>query len=213
MRSNSQILEAILRHQAAWLRIPAAGENPLLTPILDTVCQSIRQSKVQTEQSIQQMHEELAELGLAQELMEEHEALVEELLGAAFVVLQRTMNAFSSRVLRVSNLVATHYSIARAFDTRYSVLKFGAPMTTQYSLAIVVNAFANYYKHRDEATFWTDQKAAPIVSAHGLSVATTANNMRLAARALGASEHDLWPLIDGLAAWSKEVSDHVRAKI
>lgn len=210
---NPKLMQAIARKYVEWL--PIQAEDGVVSPILATACASIRASRDQTDKLIAAMDEDRAEMGDATELADEHDALTEELLGAAFVVLQRRMTAFSSRVMHVSDLVAKHYAIAPPFTAKHKVFAFGKLTGAGHSAGVVINAFANYYKHRDEPDFWTSPKhqAAPIVGCYGLSAKTETENMRRAAQVLGASPNDLDPLLDALAEWSREVTNEMLGQI
>ena len=120
--------------------------------------------------------------------------MIENVLGAAFVLAQARLTAVASEAIEIAKELgplAQALPFALPKVSRDSLLAFGAPMKGHTVTAVTaIDAVANYFKHRDEWSNWTpnkkNQATITTISAIGL-LPTSTGNLRAAAKVLG------WP--------------------
>jgi hypothetical protein len=158
----------------------------------------------------------------------EHEREVQgTLLGATFVVWQTYLSTMVSAVLEVDEQCRSALGIQLSIlegggRRRRKVLAFGGPIIagTTYTVAEIIEAFANYFKHRDEWTAdWTGLKdnaeeTAQVIRSCG-AVPDGANNFQTGAEALGVREpYDDFRVVDEmLSKWVGHIEMRARSDI
>lgn len=147
--------------------------------------------------------------------------VIENLLGAAFVACQANITAVTSHVIRMHMRVISDGHILHSLDdSKAGIMSLGNQIvaTSKYSHIQVINAFANYFKHRDEwRGSWqknlTDPKkkeiekeTLAIIIAVGATQQST-GNMRTGVKALGIYNYKtLTVLYNHIALWADNVA-------
>ncbi|MCI0453176.1 MAG: hypothetical protein L0Z51_12465 [Candidatus Latescibacteria bacterium] len=155
----------------------------------------------------------------------EHESRVEEaLLGASFVVAQVYISWVISEIVMLHNLATNrHVDLKTTNKSKAAIMTVGsAPAVwskqdSGYSQIQVVDAFANYFKHRDEwPSSWSElgdhqRRTACIIKSVG-AVEGPNDNMRIGAQALKLGD-DLAILGELLENWRKDLIGRYRAEL
>lgn len=121
--------------------------------------------------------------------------VIEDLLGAAYVVCQTYITKIISDVIflhRYHKRSNPSSELKTTGDFKYSILSFGSKVISGvgYTQVQVIDAFANYFKHRDEwPSDWhkleeRSTKTAEVIMAVGASSGCT-GNLRRASKVLG----------------------------
>jgi len=139
---------------------------------------------------------------------EEASEFKEELLGAAFVVCQAYLAGVVNAALRMK----------KGLNAKHEVLQLGEKYGRgPYTKVQVIDAFANYYKHRDDWSSgpWNELKgqqartAESIRSAHAKEGSPL--NLETGMRSLGVNDlHTLVPLHSMLMEWSVSVAENTK---
>jgi len=149
-------------------------------------------------------------------IVDDETVIIEELLGVAFVVCQTHITGIVSRIIRLHNYLASQGNeVSRtASQLKKDLLQMGGAQIPNagQSQVEVINAFANYFKHRDEWPHrWSSlrrkdrKETAKIIHAVGASEGST-GNFRVGAEALGiATYHDVKLFADILENWGKKL--------
>ncbi|MCG8603524.1 hypothetical protein MJD09_00795 [bacterium] len=164
------------------------------------------------------------ETGYYQALIEEGSDLCEALVGTSFVVCQTYVASVVAAVKDVhKSYCLTHHdtSLCATGEDKYSIIGFGSrrlPGST-YSLVQVIDAAANYFKHKDEWTQpWSAMdghrgRTAEIVMAGGAKEGST-GNLRCLANSIGnVTFDDMEVLVDILRDWANELHDAYEAEL
>jgi hypothetical protein len=143
--------------------------------------------------------------------------VIENLLGAAFVACQADISAIISHVNRMhKRALSEGHHLASSNCNKAGILALDNQLvaTWTYSYVQVIDAVANYFKHRDE---WRGPWAQfPPVSRQGKTVAIitvvgakqgSTGNMRTSVTALGISNYsNLTILYEHIASWADNVA-------
>jgi len=208
-----ELRKMLINHLSRQTRVSDA--NPVATSILETVAAAIVEAGKETERQLNNMDDELIEMGYDAVLTEEYRALSEELLGSAFVVLQRILNTAAQSAVKCSQLAADQTSSTQRVGHKGDAYGHGTKLVGTRTPAQLVNAVANYYKHKDEMGPWSGLSGQSLRTINAVKtlgmVENRSDNLSAATSALGATESDLLPLLVGIATWSKELEDQLRA--
>jgi hypothetical protein len=141
-------------------------------------------------------------------------AVVENVIGAAFVATQAEITATVSHVMRLHARASAAGHVLTASDGRkLGILRLGNSLRpgTPYSDVEVINAFANYFKHHDEWNIpWTtltglSKQTADTITAFGATEGST-GNLRQGIRALGVADNcELVRLSEFIERWRQTI--------
>ena len=160
----------------------------------------------------------------ADAVADEETEKIEALLGAAFILCQIHITSVVSRVITVRCFFNNREKRALpgpdASDKRSILIQGAQPIhDSGYTDVQAIDAFANYFKHRDEwAPTWQgltniQEKTREIVYALGARPGSS-GNLRTGAQVLGNSEyHTLIIFADRLALWNNELRITYEAKL
>ena len=170
----------------------------------------------------------LAQLELEEDPYEvdDENEIFETLLGSVFVVWQTYLSTMIGSVLDLDShcrrLLNLNLSLARGGGRRRTILRFGSPPigNTGYTGPEVIDAFSNYFKHRDEwSSDWSrlppvSQHTADDIRACGASP-NSHRNFRIGVEALGVSSpySDFTPVKKTLSKWVSEIEPRLRFEI
>lgn len=144
-------------------------------------------------------------------LAEDESNVVDSLIGTAFVVTQTQITAIVSSVMRLhKQATADGRDLDSSDGTRDGIMRLGSPMadTSNFSRVQVIDAAANYFKHRDE---WTNpwsrlnkqqDKTAKVILAIGGRENST-GNLRRALNALAIDRDLLESLHAEVDGWAE----------
>jgi len=148
--------------------------------------------------------------------------MVENLLGASFVLCQSYITLVISRIMalhRSCNLLTTDDS--KADISKADIMKLGSPLLLQtgYSQVQIIDAFANYFKHHEEWDKPWEQlpgrsaRTVQILFAVGASQFST-GNFRIAAKKLGNYSYDNLQVFSRiLQDWSQAVYERYNLEL
>lgn len=150
-----------------------------------------------------------------QEIVGDEESdLVEDLLGAAFVVCQTQITAVTSRALRLRARCKYPSRFTAYDDTKVGVRSLGESLPAMPGISKVemIWALANYFKHHEEwpSNDWTkldkqSRQTADVIQQAGLTPNST-GNLRAAAAHLGNADFIRLEVFgDIVDAWAKKV--------
>jgi hypothetical protein len=142
---------------------------------------------------------------------DEEVELIESLLGTAFVICQTNITSVVSRIKDLHSFFRKREGrpLGALRFSKEAILKQGSDGLpgSAYSIVEAIDAFANYFKHREEwPSNWTllsshQAHTRDIISACGASPGST-GNLRAGAEALGNSEFDAVLLLaEQLEVW------------
>jgi hypothetical protein len=149
-------------------------------------------------------------------IVDDEASVVEDLLGASFVVCQTFITAMVSRVYRAHDVherLMPGQPLQTTAKNKWDILRFQMPTvgTSGYGAVELINGFANYWKHREEwvRSDWqaprtqSQRGTIEVISAAGATEGST-GNLRTAAELLGNSSYsDLQVFSDALGTWSE----------
>jgi hypothetical protein len=148
--------------------------------------------------------------------------LIENLLGTAFVVCQTEITAVVSRAKRLHAFFQAREGRPLGLnDSKTSILSLGAGTIAGSSCSDVevIDAFSNYFKHRDEwPTDWAElggRRAATVavITAAGAKQGST-GNLRAGARALGNPQfHTVSIFGEAVGVWATTVKEAYRVAL
>ncbi len=129
-------------------------------------------------------------------VIEVETALIEMLLGAAFVVCQTFITSVVSKIMSVHRRADAKGCRLHIGRTKAALMAADNPLScmTRYTAVEVTDAFANYFKHCDEwGVNWSSlegvkRRTADIVMAVGATAGST-GNLRTASEQLGNPEY------------------------
>jgi hypothetical protein len=149
-------------------------------------------------------------------------AVVENVIGAAFVASQADLTATISHVKRLHARANTDGHVLTSSDGRKAgILRLGNALQPglPYSDVEVINAFANYFKHHDEWNApWTtltgqSKETADTIMAFGATEGST-GNLRQATRALGVTDsRDLVSLSGLIERWRQTIVQRYESEL
>jgi hypothetical protein len=161
-----------------------------------------------------------------QGIIDEATEYIEDLLGISFVACQSYISFVVSDVCRLHDAcksIASPVDLTTISGRKSDILRTCSPlMKGGYSQVQIVDAFANYYKHKDEWD-WDWDSAPPrsrptvdVIRSAGASRGCT-GNMRAGAEALGNGEYwDTRAIMALLESWGqglfKAYSEELRSK-
>lgn len=150
-------------------------------------------------------------------------ALIENLLGAAYVTCQARITAVASAVTKLARHVDRHDAdalTARLPRDKSEVLGLGRRLSLVPTLSEVqaLDALANYFKHHEQ---WEDQvrwhrlgrddarRTVAVISQLGLRPSST-GNLRRGAQALGSSDYRVNVFAEAIDDWCAVIKTAVR---
>lgn len=163
--------------------------------------------------------------------VDEETALIENLLGAAYVTCQARISDVISRAIQVAEFCKTKTvtftapfaAAKKAGDMKVALLALGTPVASVAGITSVqaVDALANYFKHREEwpeKVDWSQAagqqaKTVSVIAPLGLAPLST-GNLRSGAVALGFT--DLWQvdaLVSAVDQWANRVLAEVQTAL
>jgi hypothetical protein len=142
---------------------------------------------------------------------DEEGEIIESLLGTAFVICQTHITCVVSRIKELHSFFQARetHALDSLNVSKGEILKQGADILagTTYSSVQAIDAFANYFKHREEwPSDWTQLcghqvHTRDVISAFGVASGSH-NNLRTGAEALGNTEYRSVSLFaDKLEVW------------
>jgi hypothetical protein len=147
---------------------------------------------------------------------DEHDIeVVGHFVGSAFVLGQATITQAVSLVKRMYEDAGKPSWIP---SDKGGIMKTAAPIhpKTGLSKITIINAIANYYKHRYE---WRDDWSGPPTSKPTIDIAVQlglrpkgCHNMENALRELGIYPDNMVPLAQLVVAWREELAEHIRVE-
>jgi putative component of membrane protein insertase Oxa1/YidC/SpoIIIJ protein YidD len=161
-----------------------------------------------------------------QSIYDEATEYIEDLLGISFVACQSYISYVVSDICRLHdacNSLASPVILTTTSGRKIDILrKCSPPVKGGYSEVQIIDAFANYYKHKDEWDWDWDcpparsQLTVDVIRSVGASRGCT-GNMRTGAEALGNGEYcDTRAMMKGLESWGQELfkaySEELRVK-
>jgi hypothetical protein len=152
---------------------------------------------------------------------EDESDVVEAIIGIAFVLAQTEIEATVKMAQRLHERATTDGRVlASTKSERWEILKVDSPpVVTNYTRVEVINAFANYFKHRDGWDWpWSrlkkkqEKETAIVIIAAGADENSN-TNLRTALHALGIKPTDLKALLNEMFSWKKAIRDRYRAEL
>jgi hypothetical protein len=149
---------------------------------------------------------------------------VENLLGTAFISCQTFITNIVSEIILIHknhNKLNPKNKLKTTGDTRLEILSFGEKLNnnSKYTSVQIIDAVANYYKHRDEWSFnWGNlsgksAKTAEIIMSVGASTGCT-GNLRMASRVLGNPNYiDTFEFYKIIYRWCINLHDDYKKEI
>ncbi|MEK7782021.1 MAG: hypothetical protein AAB370_11030 [Verrucomicrobiota bacterium] len=140
-------------------------------------------------------------------------AVLENLLGAAFVTCQAEITAVVSHAMRIhADAKAQGHNLSSSDGTKNGILSIGQPIPgSTHTNVQVIDAFANYFKHCEEwDQSWTalagrSKQTMDVISAMG-AVEYGTGNLRAGVAALGIPDYkQLQLLSDHVVQWARAV--------
>lgn len=182
-----------------------------LERLLGALSESIKACSAKIDEAAQSGDEDYAE-----HVTDSECAVIEDLLGTAFVGCQIYITATVSGTKHFHELSSDEAALEKA-----AVLSVGSPVLppTDYTRVQVIDAFANYFKHRDEWSYdWSafsgrSARTVSIIQAAGAQQGSS-GNLRTAAEALGLPKYwDLNILHRDIQEWCDNVWNIYRLKM
>ena len=147
-------------------------------------------------------------------VIDDETAIVENLLGTAFVVCQSYITFVWSRVKSLHRSChEADITLTTTDNTKAGIMRLGSQLVpqTQYTEVQVIDAFANYFKHHEEWNGRWEQlpnpaaRTVPILAATGATQFST-GNFRTAAKKLGNESYsNVRAFSNILRSWGQEV--------
>ena len=181
--------------------------------ILDEIGNAVKKSAIKVE-SIEELPTELIN-----QIIDDETEVVEYLIGTAFVLCQAYIAGVVSTVTSFHRLAKSQNLLLKTTTgKKQDMLRFGHKENTS-SPAELIDAFANYFKHRDEWSVNWDkltgqqQKTVGIIQSVG-AVSGSTGNLRQASRALGNPDFvDTRIFLDKLEQWYLDLIDAYRTEL
>ena len=148
---------------------------------------------------------------------DEESAVIESIIGAAFVVAQTELNSVIAYVGHLHAFAKARGQVLCSTDgSKPDIRRFGSPVVgqTRYTRIDLINAFANYFKHHDEWPIpWpVKHSTSAMVAAAGAKSGST-GNLRAGLDALGIDRDLLTLLNDDVASWATKIASAYRAEL
>jgi hypothetical protein len=151
---------------------------------------------------------------------EDESDVIEAIIGTAFVVAQTEVEATVKMVEQLHKRATTDGRALKSTKIdRWKILKVDSPLVvTNYTRVEVINAFANYFKHRDAWDWpWSRltgraKATATVIIAAGADENSN-RNLRTALHALGIKATDLKALLNEMFSWKKAIRERYRAEL
>jgi hypothetical protein len=155
-------------------------------------------------------------------IVDEETSIVEELLGAAFVVCQSYITSIVSSFIKLHKHAETdNLQLSVTSGQRKILLKTGSVNVaeSEYTEIQIIDAFANYYKHCDQWPLdWNrargqSKDTIEVIQSVGAQSGSS-GNMRTGAKALGCSMYNnLDSLLDKITQWKGELIKQYQAEL
>jgi hypothetical protein len=192
---------------------------PRLARVLGPIGEAIRESKQYCDKAADEGDGEWAQI-----VVDEETEVIEDLLGTAFVICQTYITIAVSNIMKLHGLFQKleKRALSGLEHSKSGIMGLGAaPIgTTGYTDIQVIDAFANYFKHREEwHTDWTKLKTAlqrktrDIIVAAGASGRST-GNLRIGAETLGNVQyHQVTAFADRIDSWYRALKNACEARL
>jgi hypothetical protein len=141
-------------------------------------------------------------------VVEQECQLLETLIGTTFVVIQTQLTEFLSTIMRLCDVLGSPTPKPRILRLRAQTVG-----TTGHTLAEGVDAFANYFKHRDEwPLHWSNvdkraKRAVSVIRAYGAREGST-GNLREGLSSMGYRDLNVSRMSRDLQTWWNERLRH-----
>ena len=143
--------------------------------------------------------------------------VLESIVGTAFVAAQTEITRVKTHIQRIHSCAKRDGHILKSSNgTKSGILKLGSPPGVEYSKVQLIDAFANYFKHRDDNQWrlpWTEidpkaqaKQTAVLITAAGAQEGSS-GNLRSGLESLGIDYEDLIGLHKEVTAWAKAVAE------
>lgn len=195
-----------------------------LQGLLDPIGGAIAKQIAGSPERIAEFKKRYGDEEIARLLSEEEDAVVEDFLGMAFIAAQAAyIETVVSRLKDLHELasVRSKTSLTTTTKSKRSILRHGfqpAPRNV-FSSVEIVDAFANYYKHRDAwGPDWSvlegqQERTACIIQSVG-AFQSSPKNLRAGAAHFGNTSYgDVGTLLKVLAPWRKALVRDYREEI
>lgn len=177
-----------------------------LTRSLEPIGEAIQEGSDIIDRAVESGSEDYPEI-----VTDEEVEIIENLLGTAFVICQTHITCVVSRAKKLHTFFQVREGrVLGALDnSKSAILKRGADVIpgSAYSSIEVIDAFANYFKHRDEwPSDWAQlrglqSRTRDVITAFNAASGST-GNLRAGAEALGNTEyHSVLLFADKLEVW------------
>jgi|GEM_PF-1467116 len=148
--------------------------------------------------------------------VDEETDVIENLLGVAFLICQCHVTEVVSKVVMLHKLYVKNYPdnvLTTTSGSKRDIIGFGLDSVGSYTAVTVLDAFANYFKHRDE--WHGDWDTLPARSLHTAAIVESvggsqgsSGNMRTGAEALGNPSYaSVEVFAQVLRSWRTELAD------
>jgi hypothetical protein len=144
-------------------------------------------------------------------------SLIESIAGSAFVVAQTYLTAVVSSAIRLVERVPSGVSVALPTNKSGThKMQVGPANTNGYTPAEYVNAFANYFKHRDEWPYhWASstgltkqqQDTVRVITAFGATEGASAN-LCTGLSQMGYPDYAIVRMGEDLQEWCRQLHSH-----
>ena len=150
--------------------------------------------------------------GYLKDIADDETEIIENLLGTAFVVCQIHITCVVSRLLKLHTFFRKNEGrllTGLEKPSKVAIMKQGGQLIagSQYTDVMVIDGFANYFKHREEwDPHWAalsdgQAKTRDVIKAFGATPGSS-GNLRIGAETLGNSEYsDVICFVDKLESW------------
>lgn len=158
-----------------------------------------------------------------QSVADEESEVLEALIGTAFVIAQTEIESTVKMVDRLHKRAGSDGHTLKSTTTkRHEILRIESPIVagTNYTRAEVINAFANYFKHRDAwGKRWGDltkddkEKFTVDVIAAAGAQEYSSGNLRTAILVLGIQSDELEWLYNEMCSWKENIANRYRDEL
>lgn len=192
---------------------------PNLVRVLEPIGEAIRGSSEYINNETKDGDQDWLEV-----VAEEETEFTENMLGTAFVVCQTHITLVVSNVKRLYDLFQKREgrTLSGLNDTKAGIISLGAKSigSTGYTDIQIIDAFANYFKHREEWDHdWIKLKTDQQKKVRDVIVAVGAkpyghDNIRLGAKVLGNTDyHRVTVFVDAIDSWHRKIMEACKLRL
>jgi hypothetical protein len=205
----------IYRYLLISARFPEVTQEALLR-IFGTLNQGVAECQKAFEAA--QTH---GDADYIQSVADDESDVLEALIGTALVVAQTEIESAVKMVKRLHQRATSDgHTLVSSKSARHEILKIDSPMvtTTNYTRVEVINAFANYFKHRDGwEQSWNhltgkEKFTVDVIVAAGAKESSS-GNLRTALDTLGIQSDELEQLYKEMSSWKENITNRYRSEL